>query len=64
MKRFLISSILAALCHCLIDHCKTIDAWTNDASGKEIKLMEAGSITKDFDRRITIVPNLFNLDEN
>ena len=36
----------------------------NDAAGKDIKLMESGLITKEFDRRITTQPKLYYLDEN
>jgi len=31
------------------DICKSIEAWTNDAQGKEVKMMQAGLITKEFD---------------
>jgi hypothetical protein len=44
--------------------CKTIDAWTNDAEGKDIKMMESGLISKSFDQRITQVDKVYNLDEN
>jgi hypothetical protein len=46
------------------DLCKSIEAWTNDAEGKDIKMMESGLISKNFDQRITQFDDLYNLDEN
>jgi hypothetical protein len=65
MKRFVTFALLVSLAICSNENpCHSIEAWTNDAAGKDIKLMESGLITKEFDRRITTQPKLYYLDEN
>jgi len=67
MKRFVLLGVLAAAIRVRglgENSCKSIDAWTNDVNGKEIKLIEGGLITKDFDSRITVQDKLYLLDEN
>ena len=50
MKRIILCTLAIASVTCQHeDVCKSIETWTNDVQGKEIKMMESGLISKNFD---------------